>query len=129
MGHRVVFDEISEEGITVLADWGFQGDRVAGHIQDLTNLIVGDVHGPSDFELRWFSLQDLLESVPGFFDSVDCLPDVHGKPYGAALIRNCARDRLPNPPGRVCREFEPALVVKFVSGLHEADVSLLDKVE
>ena len=45
------------------------------------------------------------------------------------LVRNGARNRLANPPRRVCREFVTAAVLKFVHRLHQADVSFLNQVE
>src|SRR5829696_4599602 len=51
------------------------------------------------------------------------------KPNRAALVGNGARNGLSNPPGRVRREFEAALVVEFVGGLHETNVAFLDEIE
>src|SRR3954464_12328786 len=39
-GHRLVFDEVAEEGVAVLPDRGLQRHRVARHVEHLADLIV-----------------------------------------------------------------------------------------
>src|SRR5215210_8229303 len=100
-----------------------------GHVQDLTYLLIRDVHGTGYLELRWLSLENLLQAISGLLHPVDCLTDVDWEPDCSALIGDCTGDCLPNPPGRVGRELEATLVVELVSCLHEADVAFLDEVE
>ena len=45
------------------------------------------------------------------------------------LVRQRARDRLPDPPGRVGRELEPAPPVELLDRADQAEVALLDQVE
>ena len=52
-----------------------------------------------------------------------------GNANRSRLIRNGARDRLPNPPGRVRRELVAPPVLELVDGLHQADVALLDQIQ
>src|SRR5215208_7930669 len=99
--HGVVFDEIAEKRVPVLADRSFQGDRMSGDVQDLAHLLIGDIHGTGDLDLGWLSLENLLQSMPGFLDPVDRLADVDRQPDGSALIRDRASDGLANPPGCV----------------------------
>jgi len=54
---------------------------------------------------------------------------VHRNADGACLVGDRARDRLPDPPRRVGREFVAAAVFELVDRLHEADVAFLDEVE
>jgi hypothetical protein len=55
--------------------------------------------------------------------------DVHGQPDRPSLIGERARDRLPDPPGRVRRQLVPEPVVELLDGTDEAEVPLLDQVE
>ena len=45
------------------------------------------------------------------------------------LVRNRARDRLPDPPRGVGRELIAAAVLELVDRLHQPDIALLDQVE
>ena len=129
MRHRVVFDEIAEKRVAFLPDRRFERDRMPGDIQHLAYLLIRDIHGAGDFVLGWLSLENLLQTMPGFLHPVDRLADVDRQPDRAALIGDRAGDRLANPPGRVGGEFEAALVVELVGRLHQADVAFLDEIE
>src|SRR5260370_30311471 len=52
-----------------------------------------------------------------------------GDADGAALVGDRARHRLPDPPRRVGRKLEAALILELVARAHQSDVSFLDKVE
>ena len=62
-------------------------------------------------------------------DLVELLDDVHRHPDRARLVRERARDRLPDPPGRVRRELEALAVIELLGGADEPDRPLLDQVE
>ena len=62
-------------------------------------------------------------------DPVELLDDVDGHPDRPALVRDRARDRLPDPPRRVRRELEALAVVELLGGADEPDRPLLDQVE
>src|SRR5690606_3456424 len=47
----------------------------------------------------------------------------------AALVRERAADRVPDPPRGVGREAIAARVIEALDGLHEADVAFLDQVD
>ena len=47
----------------------------------------------------------------------------------ARLVRNRARDGLPDPPRRVGRKFVSAPILEFFHGLHQAHVAFLDQIE
>src|SRR5579883_2575993 len=48
---------------------------------------------------------------------------------GTRLIGNGPRDRLPNPPRRIGRKFEPALPLEFLDRSHQSDIAFLNQVE
>ena len=48
---------------------------------------------------------------------------------GARLVRDSARDGLPDPPGGVGGELVSAAILELVRGTHQADVALLNQVE
>ena len=54
---------------------------------------------------------------------------MHGHADRPALVRDRARDRLADPPGRVGRELEALAVVELLRGADEPDRALLDQVE
>src|SRR4051812_40660995 len=129
MRHGFVFDEIAKKRVAFLAHRCLEGDRMPGDVQDLTYLVIGDVHGAGNLELSRLSLEDLLQPVPRFLHPIYGLADMNREPNRSALIGNSAGDCLPNPPGGIGGEFEPALVVKLVGRLHETDIAFLDEIE
>jgi len=54
---------------------------------------------------------------------------VHRNADGAGLIRERARDGLPDPPGGVGGELETAAVIEFLDRLEQAEVPLLNEVQ
>ena len=60
---------------------------------------------------------------------VDRLDHVHRNADGAALVGDRSRHRLPNPPGRVSRELESALVFELIDRAHQADIPFLNQIQ
>ena len=60
---------------------------------------------------------------------VDRFDHVHRNTNGAGLVGDGAGDGLANPPGGVGGEFVAAAPLKFVDGLHQADVAFLNQVQ
>ena len=60
---------------------------------------------------------------------VDDLHHMHRNANRSCLIGNGARDRLPDPPGRICREFISLCIVELVHRADQARVALLNEVE
>src|SRR5215510_1566009 len=71
----------------------------------------------------------IMRSSRGVSKASDGLDHVHGDTDGARLVGNRARDRLPDPPRGVGREFVAAAILEFVDRLHQADIAFLDQVE
>ena len=65
----------------------------------------------------------------GAHDLVDRLDHMHGNADGARLIGDRAGDRLPDPPGRIGREFIAAAIFELIDRLHQADIAFLNEVE
>src|SRR5581483_1604143 len=125
----LVLDEIAEVAVLLVADRRLEADRLLGDLEDLADLLErhGELLGKF---LRGRLAADLVEHLAaGADDLVDRLDHVDGDADRARLIGDRARDRLPDPPGGIGREFVAAAVLELVDRLHQADVSFLDEVE
>ena len=60
---------------------------------------------------------------------VDRLDHVHRDADGSRLIGDRARNRLPDPPGRVGGKLVAAPIFEFLHRLHQSHVAFLDQVE
>ena len=69
------------------------------------------------------------ELALGADDLVQLLDDVHGHADRPRLVRQRARDRLPDPPRGVGRELESLAVVELLRGADEPDRPLLDQIQ
>src|SRR6516162_11670662 len=100
----LVLDEIAEVGILLVADRGFQRQRLFHYLEHLANLL--ERHAELLGKLLGRGLaSDLVEQLARrAHDLRDCVHHVHGDTDGARLVSNRARDRLPDPPrgGRYC---------------------------
>src|SRR5262249_3021782 len=97
----LVLDEIAEVGILLVADRGFQRQRLLGDLEPLAHL--PERHAELLGKLLGRGLAaDLVEHLARLtYDFADALHHVHGDADGARLVGNRARDRLPDPPRRV----------------------------
>jgi len=73
-----------------------------------------------------FFLLDLLDDP---IDAPDLVSRVYRQADQAALLRQCPRDALTNPPGGIGTELVATVIVELFHGLHETDVALLDEVK
>src|SRR5262245_3907645 len=115
--------------VFLVADRGFQAERLLGDLQDLAHLL--ERHGELFGKLlrRWFA-PDLVQQLSrGAHDLVDGLDHVHGNANGAGLVSNRAGDGLPDPPCGVGRKLVAAPVLELVDRLHQADVLLLYQIQ
>ena len=60
---------------------------------------------------------------------VDDLNHMHRYADRPRLIGNRARNRLPNPLGRICREFVSLCIIELIHRADQAGIALLDQVE
>src|SRR5262249_44700571 len=125
----LVFNEIAEMGILLVADRSFQRQRLLGDLEHLAHLL--ERHAELLGKLLGRGLAaDLVEHLVRLTHNfADALHHVHGDADGARLVGDRARDRLPDPPGGVGRELVTAAILEFIDPLHQADVAFLDQVE
>src|SRR5262249_54434263 len=125
----LVLDEIAEVGILLVADRSFQRQRLLGDLEHLAHLL--ERHAALFGKLLGRGLAaDLIEHLARLtHDFADGLDHVHGDADGARLVGGSARDRLPDPPRGVGREFVAAAILEFVDRLHQAAIAFLDQVE
>ena len=82
-----------------------------------------------DLERRGLTAEPSAQVALDPDDLVELLDHVHRHADGARLVRERARDGLPDPPGGVRRELEALAVVELLRCADEADRALLDEVE
>ena len=126
---RLVLDEVAQVRILFLADGGLQGDRLLRDLQDLAHLVHRQVDLLGDLFRSRLAPVLLHQVARGPDQLVDRLDHVDRDADRARLVRDGARDGLPDPPGGVRAEFVAALVLELVHGTHQADVSFLDQVQ
>ena len=127
--HDLVFDEVAEAAVLLLADGRFEGDGLLGDLDDFADLAHRQVHFPGDL-LAGRLAADLLDELAADPDElVDGLDHMDGDADRAGLIGDGPGDGLADPPGGVSRKLESPAVFELVDGLHEAHVALLDEVQ
>ncbi len=126
---RLVGEEVAELGLVVVADGLLERDRHLRATTNLLDLVRRHLDVARDLVDRRLPTELGAELALGAHDPVELLDDVHGHPDRPALVRDRARDRLPDPPRRVRRELEALAVVELLGGADETDRALLDEVE
>ncbi len=128
-GVGMVFDEVAQMRVVVVANGRLHRDRFLGDFHDLANLVLGNFHllgQDRSVGLKAVFLQVLATQAVHLVDGLD---HVHRNADGARLIGNRACDGLANPPGGVGGEFVAAPVFKLVHRLHQPDIAFLYQVE
>jgi len=115
--------------VFLLADGRLEGNGLLGDLEDLSDLLEGELHLVGDLLGRGLPPQLLHEVARRADQLVDRLDHVHGDPDRPRLVCDRAGDGLPDPPGRIGGELVAPLVLELVDGLHETDVAFLDEVE
>src|SRR5262245_27549546 len=130
-----VLDEVAEVGVLLLADRRLERDRLLRDLDDLADLLRGDLdllalrHGLGDL-LDGRLAAELLEELARDADqAVDRLDHVDRDADRPRLVRDGPRDRLPDPPRRIRGELEALLEVELLDRTAQADVALLDQVQ
>src|ERR1043166_1241340 len=114
----LVFYEITEMAILLLANGGFQRNRLFGNLEDLTHFVQWNFHFAGNFFGRRFA-SDLLDQVNGRANKVvDCPNHMDRYANGSRLVSNRPCDGLANPPRRISRKFVAPLIFELIHGFH-----------
>ncbi len=126
---RVVFEEVAELGLVVVADRLLERDRYLRRPPDLVDLVHRQLELLRDLLRCRLAALFGAQLALGAQDLVQLLDDMNRHADRSGLVGERAGDGLADPPGRVGRELEAAAVVELLSRAHEADRPLLDQVE
>ena len=88
--------------VLLLADWRFERNGFLSDFYNFTNLFFADAHFFRNFIGTGLSAEFLKQLPVNANELVDGFNHVHGNPYSARLVRNCARYRLADPPCCIC---------------------------
>ena len=125
----LVFHQITEGRITLLANRLLQGDRHLRHLENVAHFLRRHVNLRGDLLHRRLSTQALHQLTLRVDDLVELLDHVHRNADGARLVRDRSRDGLANPPRRVRRELEALAIVELLDGTDETERPLLDQIK
>src|SRR5229473_7856571 len=126
---QLIFDQVSELRVLLLADRLLERDGKLRHPPDLPHLRGCQLKLGRDLLRLWLARQLLHQAALDEDDPVQPLDHVHGQTDRPCLVGDRTRDRLPDPPGRVGRELEAFAVVELLHGANQAERALLDQVE
>src|SRR6266508_963667 len=126
---QLIFDEVTELRVLLLADRFLERDGKLRHPPDLPHLRGCHLKLGRDLRRLWLARQLLHQAALDVDDLVQPLAHVHGHADRARLVGDRARDGLPDPPGRVGRKLEALAVVELLHGADQTERALLDQVE
>jgi hypothetical protein len=106
-----------------------QGHRFGQDAECLANLLWGEVGALGDLLDRGLAAELLEKLRLNLSDAIEGLDHVDRDANCASLVRDGAGDGLTDPPRRISRELEPALVVELLDCSHEPQVAFLDQVQ
>jgi len=125
----LVFDEVAELAVFLVADGGFEGNRLLGDFHHLADLFQRHLQLFGQLFRRRFAA-DFVQHLPTGADQfVDRFDHMHGNTDRAGLVGDRAGDGLTDPPGRVGREFITATIFKLIDGLHQAYIAFLNQIQ
>ena len=127
-GCVVIGDKIAKVGVVLLADRRFQRDGLLRNLDDLAHLFLGDTHLFCNLIRARIASVFLYQLAIDANELVNRFHHMHRDTNRTRLIRNCAGNRLTNPPGGIGRELIAFAVVKLLNRLDEAQVALLNQV-
>src|SRR6266540_4383180 len=125
----LVGDEVAELRLVLVTDRFFERDRCLRTPADVLDLVTREIEVAADLDGGRLPAELRAELALRPNDLVQLLDDVDGHADRPRLVRERARNCLPDPPGRVRRELEPLAVVELLGGAHEPDRSLLNQIE
>jgi len=127
-GAVLIFDEVAELAIAVVAHRALQGDGVLAGVHHAAHGFRRQLHLGGDLFRRGPAAEVLLQHLGGAVHLADALGHVQRDADGARLLGQGAGDRLADPPGGIRAEAVAALVIVLVHGAHQPDVAFLDQV-
>ena len=130
LGQRLVArDEVAEDGVLAVADGRVEARRRARGRPHLEHLLHGERGLVGDLVERRLAAELRPQLPIRAVDLLQALDDVDGHADRPRLVRERARDRLADPPGRIGRELEAATPVELLDRADEPERALLDEVE
>ena len=115
--------------VALVADRLIERDRLAGVLLDFQHLFRRDIHFLGEFLRSGLAAEVLEKFTLDTTEFVDDLDHVHRDADRAGLVGHGTGDRLPDPPGRVRREFVTLGVVELLDRADQAEVAFLDEVQ
>ena len=128
-GAVVVDDQVRELARLAIADRQVERHRLGGQAEQVLGLLGRELQLSRELADRRIASERLEHRALHPQGSIHRLDHVDRHPDRARLVGQAARDRLPDPPGGVRRELEPALVVELLHRPDQADVAFLHEVE
>ena len=115
--------------IFLLADRSFKGYGLPRNFQDPPHLFNRHLHFFRKLLRKRFPaiLLDKLSCRAN--QLIDRLDHMDRDTDRSRLICNGPSNRLPDPPCRICGEFEPSSILKLVNGFHQTDIAFLNQVQ
>ena len=98
------------------------------HLQRVRNLIYGNLQLVGQLLRRRTTLVLLLELREGLANLVQRTHLIEGQTHDTRLLCQSLKDGLTNPPYSITDEFESTRLIKFLSSLNQAQVTLVDQV-
>jgi hypothetical protein len=123
-----VLDQVGVEALAV-ADGRLEADRILDEVEQLLDALLREAALLRDLGDRRLAVQLLGQHPPRPRHAPHLVGDVDGEPDRPPLVGERARDRLPDPPGRVRRQLVAHLVVELLHRADQAQVALLDQIE
>src|SRR5690606_12184104 len=115
----LILDEIAKTRILFLTDRRLEANRLLGDLKDLPHLFERHLHPLGDLLGRRLAAELLDEIATGPDELIDRLDHMDRDADRPRLIGDGARDRLPNPPRRIGREFIAAAILELIDRLHQ----------
>src|SRR5271166_2510607 len=122
-GREFVLDEIAERALFFVADGSLQRKRLLDELERLLDLVQRHLDLFGDLFRARLAAQTLHQQARHAQQLVDHLDHVDRDTNRPALVGNRTRHRLPNPPRRVSRELEAALVLELHDRSHQANIA------
>src|SRR5437588_6894424 len=115
--------------VFLFTDGSLEGDGRLRNFPSMADFFDADVHAAGQFFAGRLAAKFLykLPGMPG--ELVDDLDHVDRYADLSRLVGNCRSDGLPNPSGRIGREFISASPVELIRAFHQAQIPFLDEIE